>query len=47
MTFHEITKQVHDAVRELLETARLEKGDIFMYSAKAVEMMGSEEYVII
>lgn len=30
MTFNEITKQANDAVRELLEAARLKKGDIFI-----------------
>lgn len=40
MTFHEITKQVHGAVRELLEAARLEKGDIFIVGCSTSEVMG-------
>ena len=40
MTFHEITKQVHGAVRELLEAARLEKGDVFIVGCSTSEVMG-------
>ncbi len=40
MTFEEISKQANDAVRELLERARLEAGDIFIVGCSTSEVMG-------
>lgn len=40
MTFDDIRKQANDAVRELLDAARLEEGDIFIVGCSTSEIMG-------
>lgn len=40
MTYEEIRKQAENAVRELLETARTEKGDIFVVGCSSSEIKG-------
>ena len=41
MNYDEITKQVSDALGELLEAVRLEKGDIFIVGCSTSEVMGA------
>lgn len=41
MAFDEITKQANNAAWELLEVARLEKGDIFIVGCSTSEVMGA------
>ena len=40
MDFAAITKQTSDAIRELLEVSRLEKGDVFIVGCSTSEVMG-------
>lgn len=41
MNYSEITKQVNDALTELLAAAHLEKGDIFIVGCSTSEIMGA------